>query len=175
MSDEVVVIDEDYFMDVSDEMVEYLTDEGKNAVKRMEESFTAIRVRSQLLANILIAGIGGATMLFLNTWNRENTHISIGLLIIIFGWMGSLIYLTKKALNAHQRPTAFGTPLQLYDSDNPIRLDILLRKRLYDYSDSCQKIGKIVSNISRVFNTVILLSISTTALAVLFTFIFWIF
>lgn len=178
MSDEVVIIDEDYFMSAPDEMVEYLTDQGTKAVKRMEDSFTAIRVRSQLLANILIAGIGGSAMLFLNTWDKGNVEISLGLLIIIFGWIGCLIFLTRKALNVRERPTAFGTPLQLYDADNPIALKTLLRRRLYDYSDSCQKIGEVVTDISRAFNTVVKWTMLTTALAVasvaICTIIFWI-
>jgi len=154
MSDEsMVVVGEDYFQDASDNMVEYLTDQGVNTIKRFEESFNSVRSRSQTLASILVSGIGGASMLFVSTWSgKENMIISAALAIIAVGWFLCLWSIIDNVLTTRGRPIAFASPLVLYDADNVLPLSVLKRKKLYSYSQSYEDLDKITMEVSRHFN-----------------------
>lgn len=148
---EFETIDEDYFSDVAPEMVDYLTEQGIEAVKIQDESFCSIRSRSHTLASILTTGIGGSAMLFISMAEKGNIPFLFGLGVLIIGWGVCLYLLIKKVLVAQKRYTPFTSPLQLYDSEPDSLID-LKRKRLYDYSYAAEHLCDLSLAAAKTFN-----------------------
>lgn len=165
---EFETIDENYFCDAEPKMVDYLTEQGIEAVKIQDESFCSIRSRSHTLANILTTGIGGSAMLFISVAEKGNIPFLSGLGVLIIGWGLCLYLLIKKVLIAQTRYTPFTSPLKLYDSEPENLLD-LKRKRLYDYSYAEEHLCDLSLKAAKTFNLAMKSAVVVSVFAALLT------
>ena len=135
-------MDEDYFIDADDAMVDYLNAHIEGAFLRQEESFEITREGSQKLLNLLVAGIGAAALLLVNltAGNATASGIPSGLLILLAGWFLCACALLRFCIGIRERPTRFGYPSSLYAIDVETGCRVLLprlrRFRLFDMESS---------------------------------------
>lgn len=162
---------DDYFMGASDEMAEYMADQGIKAHERQELAAATIRDRAYKLLNLLIAGSGGSIMLFLNS---EKNMLSFALLILCAGWSSCAVLISTKCLFVTQRIGLYGSPEMLYyDWDSVYGDDLeaiqkLKRVRLAVYERANNSIAKFCMEIGTGLNRAITYSIATTAITAIY-------
>lgn len=170
------VISDDHFMGASDDVILYLAEQGIKACERQELAITVVRDRVHKFISILMVGIGGSLMLFIN--NLDGSAASSQyyfLLILVFGWSGCAIFSAFKCLFAKERDGIYGSPDRLYKDwasvygNEMTNFEILKRLRLVDYSNAARKLHEIAASMSRSINAAMVFAVITPILcAVLF-------
>ena len=139
-----------------------MTENGIKNVERLGISFSVLRERCQKLAILLCTGSGGATVLFLT---KDLNRQTFGLLPLACIWGICTIVLVFKCLKAIGQPIAWGRPLLLYAENET--LGALKRKRLYDYSNSSERLKAMNLQMGKWFNRVMIAAVVTPIIILL--------
>lgn len=105
----------DYFLDVDDELLDYLEKSGENCIKEAYESNCKNKENGYKLLSLLILGIGSSFILF--TQRNESDYLSIILITFSILWMICAAILVGKVLTINKRNTINVPPNYLYKSD----------------------------------------------------------
>jgi hypothetical protein len=126
-------MDENYFMEANDEMIEYLTEKLETDFIKKEASYEKVREGADKLLNLLVTGIGGSALLLIGATDAPTV---VGLAELLIGWFLCALYLLKNCITARERPSMFSPPDVLYFDDpntgRKIALHDLKRLRVFD-------------------------------------------
>jgi len=142
-------MDENFYMDAPDEMVEYLTKHAEGSVDKLEASYEITRQGAEKLMHLLIAGIGGAALLLFNQAGAGIVAWSAaGLVAIMAGWFGCALYLLKTCIAARKRLFRFFNTRSLYFEDartpgEKVTLHTLKRLQIFDMENLADDLQKI--------------------------------
>jgi hypothetical protein len=122
---------ERYFMDASDEMIDYLGEQGVSLARNAEAAYQRTRDKGYYFLNVLLAGIGASILLLYHAGERFDSA-SVGLCVFAAGWIVCAAFLVFGCLRATRRFPVEASPHDLYRKG--MTLGELRRLRLYDYS-----------------------------------------
>ncbi|MBX4822651.1 MAG: hypothetical protein E7K70_26405 [Klebsiella sp.] len=103
---------DDYFLDADDELVDFLEKQGEESIKETYQSNTTNIENGYKLLNIQIVGIGSSFLLL--TQKTSWDYLTAGLVVFIFLWTWSAIYLVHAGLSAKNRALIHSPPECLY-------------------------------------------------------------
>jgi Na+/melibiose symporter-like transporter len=172
-------MDEYHYMDADDDMVDYLTKEVDGSFVRQEASYERTREGAEKLLNMLIAGIGGATLLLFNLLNSGNTPcwLTAGMLMTVFVWFVCAICLMMFCIRAQERPSLFADPSVLFFDDArtkaKVTLQALRRFLIYHKETSLNKLGATNFRRAKALNWIRYGAITSPAAGLLFAAIWW--
>lgn len=137
-------IPENFFLDASDEMVDYLEAQGVETFNRLEQSYKDSRLNSEKLISILVVGIGAAFMLLYNQIKDDGyvMFISVGLAVFMVCWVLCAFYLLNTCIRTRRRTIPPTSPGGLYYPDKT-PIGQLRRWRLWNLEDSCDRMERI--------------------------------
>jgi hypothetical protein len=162
----------DYFIPAEDNMVEYLTEEGKTACGEQLTAYHMLRERAYKLLVLLLAGSGSGISLY---FSLGSTPLSIGMLLFALGWSAAALIMVFSCLSSKERPIIGSHPGKLYfsyENGEKVTLGELKRIRLHDYTTICDHILFTVGKMSRWFNRSIKIAAFTPPMAVLLAILF---
>lgn len=102
----------DHFLDVDDDMLNFLEKQGEETIKEIHLSNLANKESGQKLLSLLIVGIGSSFLLL--TQNRPEKFLTAGLAVFTLYWSLCAAYLIVRVLNVRQRALATSSPCTLY-------------------------------------------------------------
>lgn len=165
------LLPDDYFLDVKDDMLDYLELESKNAIIELSEYNNDNRKRAYTLLNYLLFGIGGSILLALS--NYQNFHYVINILIIFLnaGWIISALNLIHRVLLSSDFPMRNTRPEKLYnqsfkEADDPNKLGVLRRYQLWNYNETVKDLKRINEKYGRSIDISITIAILTPVILI---------
>jgi len=102
----------DYFLDVDDELLNFLEKQGEDCIREVYHSNTVNKENGFKLLSILIVGIGSSFLLL--TQRPHPDFLSAGLAVFSVYWSMCAIYLVLRVLSVHTRGLISATPNLLY-------------------------------------------------------------
>ncbi|MBD8180172.1 hypothetical protein IFU25_00500 [Pantoea agglomerans] len=142
----------DHFLDIDDDMLNFLEKHGEETVREIHLSNLANKESGQKLLSLLIVGIGSSFLLL--TQNRPEKFLTAGLGVFTLYWSLCAAYLIVRVLNVRQRALATSPPGALYHAGyknfnqgdyerfrekgfkaEPTELNIMRRYRLFELEE----------------------------------------
>jgi len=143
---------DDHFLDIDDDMLNFLEKHGEETVREIHLSNLANKESGQKLLSLLIVGIGSSFLLL--TQNRPEKFLTAGLGVFTLYWSLCAAYLIVRVLNVRQRALATSPPGALYHAGyknfnqddyerfrekgfkaEPTELNIMRRYRLFELEE----------------------------------------
>lgn len=167
-------IEDDYFLDVDDKMLEYLELESAKCVHSIEQSISINKENSYKLLSLLIVGVGASFLLI--TQSDEVNCFSLLLLIFCAGWTVCLVLLAVFCLKTSKKLILSNSPLDLYSeyyktSKDYNKLSILRRYKLSTTEDVINNLVKENTRIARWLDRVIIAAVITPIASIIFSFL----
>ena len=144
-------IDENYFNDIPEDMLEYLTNEGLKNIELFTDIYHANRERAIKLATLLASGCGACSVLAI-----ESVY-GLWFLSLSVAWGCCALLLVAFCIKTRPRSMQYSDPYSLYT--NEPNLNLLKRKRLYDYSLVFKQIQSLGTFIGEWFNRILVWSV----------------
>ena len=161
----VEIVTEDYFENVPEDVVNYLTETGSKYLERQEASYWNIRERCQKLTNLLVAGVSALVLYLFSHPNQLWLFLTV---ITLWGsCAGVLICL---CLMAKGRYTGATTPLAMYVEGKSVLY--LKRKRLYSLTYSAERLEEMNKTMAAWFNRAVIVSFFTPIIGSIIYFFF---
>ena len=110
-----VEVNNDYFLDLDDKMLEYIEKESHFAIDELVTANNSNKRMAQYLFNLLLTGVGATFLLAINNISLSiNSKIALSLLMVL--WGGIACYLWWYTIKPSQRVGLWHTPIDLYTS-----------------------------------------------------------
>ncbi|HGH3372334.1 TPA: hypothetical protein ACJIK4_001820 [Kluyvera cryocrescens] len=106
---------EEYFLDVDDEMLNFLEKQGEDCIREIHQSNNTNKESGQKLLGILIVGIGSAFLLL--TQNKYPSFLSFGIGVFTLYWSLCAMYLILTVLSVKNRKLVSSIPCLLYEDN----------------------------------------------------------
>lgn len=103
---------DNYFLDVDDEMLDYLERHGEECIRELQQSNTTNKENGYKLLSILIVGIGSSFMFLTQRQNFDFMGAGIG--AFMFYWSLCATYLVIRVVAVHKRSMISAPPYLLY-------------------------------------------------------------
>lgn len=103
---------DDHFLDVDDELLEFLESQGEGCIKEVHQSNTTNKENGYKLLSILIVGIGSSFVLLVQ--GEHPIYLKIGLGVFILYWSMCAIYLVTRVLEIQTRGLMSSSPVMAY-------------------------------------------------------------
>ncbi|MDG6266549.1 hypothetical protein Q7306_11385 [Glaesserella parasuis] len=87
---------DDYFLDVDDEMLEYLEKQALQSYDDVKKSNENNREKAYRLLNYLLLGIGSISLLLINSIDKIHPIIIVNAILLMAGWTISAFMLTHQ-------------------------------------------------------------------------------
>lgn len=160
------ILPDDYFLDVDDDMLEYLEKQAKQSITEVQKSNEQNREKAYRLLNYLIAGIGGVILILLNHIRDIHPFLILGSIALIAGWSISSVMLLHYVIMSKKRPLTTNIPQNLYNdtfkfSKDRNKLGILRRYELHNTNSYLTQLLKINHEYRRYTDKAIMLSFCT--------------
>lgn len=170
-------IEDDYFLDVDDKMLDYLELESSKCVESVNQSIFSNKENSYKLLNLLIVGVGASFLLI--TQSDKVDFFTMLLLIFCTGWTICLVLLAVFCLKTSKKLILSNSPLDLYSeyyktSKDYNKLSILRRYKLSTTEDVINNLVEENARIARWLDRVIILSVITPITSIIFSFLLYI-
>ena len=167
-------IEDDYFLDVDDKMLEYLELESAKCVDSINQSIFNNKENSYKLLSLLIVGVGASFLLI--TQSDKVDFFTLLLLIFCTGWTICLVLLAVFCLKTSKKLILSNSPLDLYSeyyktSKDYNKLSILRRYKLSTTEDVINNLVEENARIARWLDRVIILSVITPITSIIFSFL----
>lgn len=171
-------IEDDYFLDVDDKMLEYLELESAKCVDSIEQSISINKENSYKLLSLLIVGVGASFLLI--TQSDKVDFFTLLLLIFCTGWTICLVLLAVFCLKPKKKPILGNSPLGLYSEhykklEDYNKLSILRRYNLSTTEDVINDLTDENNRIARRLSGVIILAVITPIASIIFSFVLHLF
>lgn len=149
-------LDAEHFQDASDEMVDFMWGEAKETISALESSYRTNKENSSKLLNLLLAGVGGSALMFINS--LQQSHFYFGFVVIVVGWTACSLLLIQMCIESNRRVLGSRSPEDVYinDPNLPKKLPLPRVKRyiLVNMSRAIQvlefDVGRIGKNLDRI-------------------------
>lgn len=105
----------DHFLDIDDEMLNFLEKQGEDTIRDIHQSNISNKESGQKLLSLLIVGIGSSFLLL--TQNRPEKFLTAGLMVFTIYWSLCAAYVVVRVLGVRKRSLATSSPCQLYTKD----------------------------------------------------------
>lgn len=179
----------DYFLDIDDEMLEYLEKNAEGCIQEMNDSNNKNKENGYKLLNLLMVGIGSSFLLL--TKEREINYFSVCLFVFMMLWIFSAGYLVLCVLKVHKRGTIKTSPDFLYTpefkalkddggfykdlQENGFHsceklIDVIRRRRLMDLCENIDKLESINNAMGKRLTGVTIFSVAAPVISFLFLF-----
>ena len=171
-------IENDYFLDVDDKMLDYLELESSKCVESINQSIFSNKENSYKLLNLLIVGVGASFLLI--TQSDKVDFFTMLLLIFCTGWTICLVLLAVFCLKPKKKPILGNSPLDLYSEyykklEDYNKLSILRRYKLSTTEDVINDLTDENNRIARCLSGVIILAVITPIASIIFSFVLHLF
>lgn len=131
-------IPSDYFIDLDDEMLQFIEEQSEKSMKETITANNYIQNKADGLFKLLLMGVGSTFLLIMNNANLR-VDARIGLSVLVFLWTAIACYLWWSTMKPSQRIGFWHTPRQLYSS--------FYKNEFEEYSVELSQIG--LKNYSR--------------------------
>lgn len=134
----------EYFLDIDDEMLEYLEKQGEDCIKELNESNDKNKQNGYKLLSLFFLGIGSFFLLL--TKERDINYFSTCLFAFMLLWIIDASYLVLFVLKVHERGTIKASPDFLYTpSFKVLKNDAGFYKDLHEKGfNSCKKVIDVI-------------------------------
>lgn len=139
---------ESYYLDMPDDLLDYVERDALAMLKRLEQSFFAMRERCYKLATLLCTGSAGSAMFFMT----KDCQYRLQLAILSLAWLGCLFALFWFCIRSTTNPSAYAPPDELYMKGDT--LAYVRRARLCGYSEAAQRLEKFNAKRGKAFNVI---------------------
>lgn len=159
----------DYFLEIDDDMLVYLEQQGNLCVDEVRQSNEVNRERANKLLSLLLAGVGSSVMFILSHYGSHSVLHWV-FVMLVFGWSAALVFVAM-ALSTHKKPIRGNSPERLYTTAyrdfGDSALAVLRRVELLNYTVLIDELMAVNQRLFKLIDRAIVTAIITPLIAIL--------